>query len=52
VLLGGGLFLVLADLIGRTIIAPGEVKLGVVTAALGAPFFLWLLARRQALEVA
>jgi len=49
--LGGGLFLVLADLIGRTIIAPGEVKLGIVTAAFGAPFFLWLLARRQSLEV-
>ncbi len=49
--LGGGAFLVLADLIARTVVAPGEIRLGVVTAAAGAPFFLWLLAARQSREV-
>ena len=41
--LGGGLLMVLVDLIGRTIIAPEELPVGIVTAALGGPFFLWLL---------
>ena len=41
--LGGGLFMVLVDLIGRTILAPDELPVGIVTAALGGPFFLWLL---------
>jgi iron complex transport system permease protein len=44
--LGGGIFLVLADLVARTILAPEEMRLGVVTASIGAPFFLWLLAKR------
>lgn len=43
----GGLYLVLVDLIGRTIIAPQELPVGIVTAALGGPFFLWLLRRRS-----
>ena len=41
--LGGGLFMVIIDLIGRTIIAPEELPVGIVTAAVGGPFFLWLL---------
>ncbi len=47
-LLGASL-LVAADVVARTIIAPAELPIGVVTASLGAPFFLWLLlrARRQ-----
>jgi iron complex transport system permease protein len=40
--------LVAADLVARTIMAPQELRLGVVTAAVGAPFFLALLARRRA----
>lgn len=39
----GGLLLVLADLLARTWIAPAELPIGVVTALMGAPFFLWLL---------
>jgi iron complex transport system permease protein len=50
--LGGGIFLVLADLVARTVRAPQEVRLGVVTAAIGAPFFLWLLAKRRPREAA
>lgn len=41
--LAGGAFLALCDLIGRLLIAPAELPVGVVTALLGGPFFLWLL---------
>jgi iron complex transport system permease protein len=43
--LAGGAFLVLVDLLGRTIVAPNEVPPGLLTALLGAPFFLYLLRR-------
>lgn len=43
-LLGGGM-LVLADLFSRTVAAPAELPIGIVTALLGAPFFLALLIR-------
>lgn len=39
----GGAFLVLADLIARTVISPAEVPIGVVTAFFGAPFFMMIL---------
>lgn len=42
-LLFGGAFLVFADLVGRTVIAPAELPIGVVTAFIGAPFFLVVL---------
>jgi iron complex transport system permease protein len=42
-LIAGATFLILADLIARTIVAPGELPIGVVTAFLGAPFFLLVL---------
>jgi iron complex transport system permease protein len=41
----GGALLVLADLIGRWIIAPSELPIGVITAMIGAPYFLYLLYR-------
>ena len=44
--LGGAAFLVLADLISRMVIAPNELPVGVVTALIGGPFFLYLLRRR------
>ncbi|WP_309238375.1 FecCD family ABC transporter permease [Actinoplanes aureus] len=44
---GGALFLVLVDLGTRTVDPPNEYPLGVFTAALGAPFFLWLLRRNK-----
>lgn len=47
--LGGGAFLALCDLAARTLLAPAELPVGVFTALLGGPFFLWLLlARRRA----
>jgi iron complex transport system permease protein len=42
----GGVFVVLADLAARTLLTPLEIPVGVVTAAVGAPFFLVLLLRR------
>jgi iron complex transport system permease protein len=42
----GAAFLVACDLVARTILAPVEVPVGVVTAMLGGPFFLWMLVRR------
>ena len=45
-LLGAALLLV-ADAISRTVVAPAELPIGVVTAAAGAPFFLWILLRKR-----
>ena len=41
----GGTFLVICDSLSRTIIAPAEIPVGIITALLGGPFFLWLLMR-------
>ena len=43
----GAIFLVLADLLARTIISPEEIPIGVVTALVGGPFFLFLLKRAK-----
>jgi len=45
--LAGAAFLVGADLVARTIIAPGEMPVGIITAACGGPFFAYLLWRRR-----
>ncbi|MFH1920306.1 MAG: iron ABC transporter permease [Planctomycetota bacterium] len=45
--LGGAVFLVLADSLARTVIAPMEVPIGVVTALLGGPFFFFLLRHKK-----
>jgi iron complex transport system permease protein len=42
----GGAFLVVCDLAARTLLAPLEIPVGVITAMLGGPFFLWLLVRK------
>lgn len=47
VVVGGAIFLILADLVARTAISPGELPVGVVTAFAGAPFFLFLLRRSR-----
>ncbi len=46
--IGGGAFLVAADVLARTVIAPAELPIGVVTAAVGAPFFTAVLRHRTA----
>ena len=46
-LLGGATFVVLSDLVARTIVSPNEIPLGVVTACGGGPLFLYLLRRSR-----
>ncbi len=46
-LIGGGGFLVAADIAARTVLAPSELPIGVVTAAVGAPFFIFVLRTRR-----
>lgn len=46
-MLGGAAFLVLADLAARTVESPAEIPIGVVTAFVGAPFFLFVLVSRR-----
>jgi iron complex transport system permease protein len=42
-MLFGGSFLTVCDTVARTIIAPAEIPVGIITALLGGPFFVWLL---------
>ncbi|WP_288109208.1 iron chelate uptake ABC transporter family permease subunit [Limnobacter sp.] len=44
--MGGGVFLMLADCVSRVALAPVQLPVGVVTAMVGAPLFIVLLARR------
>jgi iron complex transport system permease protein len=46
----GGAFLVLADALARVMVSPAELPIGVLTALVGGPFFLWLLVGRAARE--
>ena len=43
----GAIFMILTDLVSRTVLAPTEIPIGVITAICGAPFFLYLLRRRK-----
>jgi iron complex transport system permease protein len=43
----GAIFLIITDTLARTIIAPAELPIGILTALVGAPFFLWLLLQMQ-----
>lgn len=45
----GGILLLLADMIARSIMPPAELPIGIVTAILGAPVFLWILLNRRSL---
>ena len=45
-LLAGAIFLILADIVARTVVAPTEIPVGAITAFLGAPFFAYLLRSR------
>ena len=46
--LGGAVFMLAADTLARLVISPAEVSVGIITALVGAPFFLMLLARNKA----
>uniref|UniRef100_UPI0035A2614D FecCD family ABC transporter permease n=1 Tax=Acrocarpospora phusangensis TaxID=1070424 RepID=UPI0035A2614D len=43
----GAAFLIVADLVARTLITPEEIPVGIITALVGGPFFLWLMRRRS-----
>jgi len=45
--LSGALLLLGADTIARTVVAPTEVPVGIMTSFVGIPFFLYLLAKRR-----
>ena len=45
--LAGASLLVLADVVGRIVVRPGELDVGIVTAFLGAPVFIWIVRRRR-----
>jgi iron complex transport system permease protein len=47
-ILGGAAFLILADLVARTLESPAEIPLGVITAFVGGPFFIFVLRSRRA----
>ena len=46
----GAILLLLADLIARTILAPSELPVGIVTAFLGVPFFIYLLVHQRRVD--
>lgn len=45
--LSGAVLLTVADLLCRTIVAPAELPVGIITAIIGAPFFLWLIIKEK-----
>jgi iron complex transport system permease protein len=45
--LTGGIFLVFTDFLARTLLFPTELPIGIITAAVGAPFFIYLLNQRK-----
>jgi iron complex transport system permease protein len=49
-LLTGAGFLVLADTLARTVLAPAELPIGVVTAVIGSPVFIWILHTTRAVR--
>lgn len=50
--LAGAILLTLADLISRTVSAPAEIPVGIVTALVGTPVFIWLIIKQKKLSVA
>ena len=46
--MGGGLFLLVADTAARIVLSPAEMRVGVLTAMIGAPFFIYLLVKSKA----
>lgn len=46
-MLTGAIFMVIADLLARTVLAPTEIPVGIITAVCGVPFFLYLLRRKK-----
>ncbi|WP_180900743.1 FecCD family ABC transporter permease [Martelella soudanensis] len=49
--LGGAVLLLASDIVGRIAARPGEVDVGIVTALVGGPFFIWIVRRQQVREL-
>jgi iron complex transport system permease protein len=49
--IGGAVLLIYADVLGRVIARPGELEVGIVLAFVGAPLFIYMLARRKVVEL-
>ncbi|MGF0540671.1 FecCD family ABC transporter permease [Agrobacterium sp. ES01] len=49
--LGGACLLISGDVIGRIAVRPGELDVGIVTALVGAPFFIWIVRRQKVREL-
>lgn len=49
--LGGGILLLASDIAGRIAARPGEVDVGIITALVGGPFFIWIVRRQQVREL-
>jgi len=47
----GACLLLAGDVAGRMVARPGELEVGIVTALIGAPFFIWLVRRRRAVAL-
>ncbi len=45
--IGGALFLLCCDLLGRSVAPPFQIRVGIITAVLGSPYLLWLVVRAQ-----
>jgi iron complex transport system permease protein len=45
--LGGAVFLLCCDLLGRSIAPPFQIRVGIITAVLGSPYLLWLVVRAE-----
>ncbi|GAA0994255.1 FecCD family ABC transporter permease [Subtercola frigoramans] len=49
--LAGAALLVMADVIGRVVARPQEIDVGIITAVIGAPFFIWIVRRQKVREL-
>jgi iron complex transport system permease protein len=45
----GAVFLLIADMVSRVVVAPAELPVGIITATIGGPFFLWILLKNRAI---
>jgi iron complex transport system permease protein len=48
---GGACLLLAADIIGRIVARPGEIEVAIITALIGAPFFIWIVRRQKVREL-
>lgn len=49
--IAGAALLVLADVVGRVVARPQEIEVGIITAIIGAPFFIWIVRRQKVREL-